>query len=109
MDPKLDAAVRWAISGRFLLRFKFGGLSRIVEPHLYGKCGGLVRILAYQTAGESNRGGLPEWRLFPIDGISEPAVLNESSFRPRENFDRGFHFEEVFLGVPQNDSKSNEH
>jgi len=59
-----------AIAERRIISFRYGGYTRIGEPHVLGEYRGTVQLLFYQTAGQSASGRLPEWRRFNVDGIS---------------------------------------
>lgn len=80
MEPirSKDELLRTAISQRKQIRFHYGGSERIAEPHDYGIQNGKARLLAYQTGGHSNSGGLPAWRLVDIDGITQLEVLEKT-------------------------------
>jgi hypothetical protein len=56
-----------AIENRRLLEFEYHDRLRLVEPHILGICYGVAQLLAYQIAGESQSGGLPEWRRFDVE------------------------------------------
>ena len=59
-----------AIRNRQVLRLRYNGGDRMVEPHRYG-CGsnGEEVLSAYQTAGYSERGQPQGWKLFKIQQI----------------------------------------
>jgi hypothetical protein len=67
-----------AIQQRKILTFTYQGLPRRVQPAAYGvDHGGAETLHAYQVAGGSKHGGIPEWRNFHVDGIADLAVLDE--------------------------------
>ena len=62
------------------------GRRRIVEPHMLFQTGAGVRqIEAYQVAGESRTGRLPNWRHFPLDDI-HTVFVSEEVFSPQPSF-----------------------
>jgi len=56
---------------------------RLVEPHVLGEFDGKSQLLAYQIAGETTSGNLPNWRRVDIDRITNVAVLNTRFPGPR--------------------------
>ena len=79
----MDREIRAAISGRHLLRFRYGDCLRIAEPHDYGVQRGVVKLFAYQVGGESKSGKLPEWRMFIVSkmrplGPDDPSPATQS-------------------------------
>jgi uncharacterized protein (DUF4415 family) len=63
-----------AIIHKRLLTFAFHGRDRIVCPHVLGHGKGKLRLLAFQTGGESSR-SLPrggQWRCFDLEEIHRP-------------------------------------
>lgn len=70
--------IRAAIRGRRMLEFTYGGHTRIAEPHVAGIKGDREGMLAYQTGGTSSSGGLPTWKRFYLDEISELSTLDDT-------------------------------
>jgi hypothetical protein len=71
-----------AIERRRLLRFKYNGLDRTVEPYAHGFSSGRHEVLrGYQTAGQSQSGGPTGWRFFDADKVEHIEVL-QTIFRP---------------------------
>lgn len=73
----VDRLLRAAIQQRRMIRLRYDGKDRILEPHDYGIQNGCLRLLAYQVAGASNH-KLPNWRCMDADKISEPELLNQT-------------------------------
>jgi hypothetical protein len=70
-----DRQIRVAIAGKRLIRFTYGSLSRVAEPHDYGVQHGVVRLLVYQRrAVPFSRG----WRLLDVSKITRLEVLDET-------------------------------
>ena len=76
-DPQLDKLLRTAIEQTRMLRLRYHGKSRIVEPHDYGEHNGIVKLLAYQVGGSSS-GRLPNWRWMETSLISDAQLLDRT-------------------------------
>ena len=66
-----------AIEQRRLLRLRYRGKERIVEPHDYGLNNGVVKLLAYQVGGASSS-PLPNWRWMETDFITGAELLDQT-------------------------------
>ena len=77
-DPKIHEIILKAIDEIRLLRFRFGGKERIVEPHDYGIHQGVIRLFVYQVGGQSSSGSLPDWRLMDVPKMSQIEMLDET-------------------------------
>ncbi len=75
MDEKRDALIRIAILQRRLIRLRYLGKDRIVEPHGYGIQKGIIKLLAYQVGGVG-RGQLPTWRWFAVGRNSNVLLMD---------------------------------
>lgn len=75
----IDQNIREAIASRRLVRVRYHGKSRIVEPHDYGMRDGSVRLLVYQrsAAGEPPAPTAIGWRDLFVEQIEELAGLDE--------------------------------
>ena len=73
----VDALLRRAIGDRRLIKLRYQGRDRILEPHDYGVQNGHLRLLAYQVGGSSS-GKLPNWRWLDVDGIADLQILDRS-------------------------------
>jgi hypothetical protein len=98
-DPELDQLLRTAIAQTRLLRLRYGGRDRIVEPHDYGLHNGVIKLLAYQVGGASS-GRLPNWRWMETDLITDARLLDQT-FPGGRGASSGKHHEwdKVFLRV----------
>jgi hypothetical protein len=98
-DPELDQLLRTAIERTRLLRLRYGGKDRIVEPHDYGIHNGIVKLLAYQIGGASS-GRLPNWRWMETNLISGAELLDQtfSGGRGAES-DKHHTWDKLFLRV----------
>ena len=74
-----------AIAYKKIIQFYYEGGIRVVEPHCYGihKTTGEEVLCAFQTEGFSRSGGLPGWRFFIIDKVSQLKVRKEHFIEPR--------------------------
>jgi hypothetical protein len=79
-----------AIVGKNLVEFWYSGHQRIAEPHILGVSGGVTQLLVYQIGGTSSSGGIPEWRRFELDKMSQQKVLPQL-FPGRRPFPSGKH------------------
>ena len=76
----LDTMIRSAIRRKRLLRVRYKGRVREVEPHDYGAQKGVDRLLVYQlreTAAEPGRSAIG-WRLLDLPKIEDCEVLDAS-------------------------------
>ena len=76
-----------------MLRLRYKGKERIVEPHDYGEQKGAVKLLTYQIGGSSS-GSIPGWRLLDVAQIIQAEVVEripsrEAAQHPRENISNG--------------------
>src|SRR2546430_1750170 len=66
LQPNL--LLRTAIEDRRMIRLRYHGRIRILEPHDHGILNGSIQLLAYQVGGSSSR-RLPNWMLMKADEI----------------------------------------
>jgi hypothetical protein len=78
LPQPLDNLLRIAITQRRKIRFWYAGKERIAEPHDYGVQKGQLRLLAYQVAGQSSSGRLPNWRWIDVSRIKDLEVLDQT-------------------------------
>ena len=82
VDPNINPPIWTAIERKRLLRFRYKGRERIVEPHNYGIHQGLVKLFGYQVDGSSSH-KLPNLRWAEQDLISHLQLLGPNlSWRP---------------------------
>ncbi|HEV3342383.1 MAG TPA: WYL domain-containing protein [Pirellulales bacterium] len=78
-----------AISDRRVIRCMYRGHQRIGEPHLLGIEGDDLTLEIFQTGGGSESGGLPDWRHYKVDGITQVVALKQTfAVRPDFNVNR---------------------
>lgn len=66
-----------AIEHRRMIRLRYHGRDRILEPHDHGILNGSVQLLAYQVGGSSSR-RLPNWILMKADEITDLELLDQT-------------------------------
>ncbi|HZH05409.1 MAG TPA: hypothetical protein VEY69_01935 [Lautropia sp.] len=80
-------AIVTAIRNRQLLSFRYGGRSRVVEPHVYGVTAkGHPALSAYQLRGGSVSGEHHGWKMFLVHEMVDVEVLTARSFSPRPDY-----------------------
>ena len=77
LDPQVDPLLWTAIERRRLLRLRYQGKERIVEPHDYGVHNGIVKLFTYQVGGDSRR-RLPNWRWIETHLASDIQLLDQT-------------------------------
>lgn len=77
-----------AIKEKKIIEFNYHGYHRIVEPHLVGvhKDAGTQKLRGYQTAGGSEHGNIPDWRLFNIDEIESLKITDQNFSAARSGY-----------------------
>jgi len=61
-----------AVNKRNLLEFRYDGHLILVEPHTFGVSTiGNDTLSAYQVEGTSDKGDVPDWKLFTISRITD--------------------------------------
>jgi hypothetical protein len=99
VDQELHQLLYGAIEKKYLLRFKYKGNERIVEPHDYGIQKGIVRLLCWQVAGQSTS-PIPGWRLIDVTGIQNCEMLDQQFSGGREIPSGKHHrWDELFIRV----------
>jgi hypothetical protein len=86
VDNELTGAERvvMAILDHRLVRFRYQGHERTVEPHLLGLHeAGEPLLVAYQTGGGSQSGQVPGWRTFITTSIEDVVVDDQHFPGPR--------------------------
>lgn len=99
IDTGTVATIESAIQGRSLVRLLYGGMERIAEPHILGVCRGSMMVLTYQVDGGTASGGLPQWRLFSVDKISNCQVIEGSRFEARVETNDAFVFKTIYASA----------
>jgi hypothetical protein len=76
-ETKVDPLLCTAIEQRCLLRLRYRGKERIVEPHDYGIHNGIVKLFTYQVGGASSE-KLPHWQWIVTDQASDVERLDRT-------------------------------
>ena len=72
----IDKQLRSAIATRRLVKLRYNGSFRVVEPHDYGVQKGVDRLLAYQQQSFGPKKSELGWRLFDVAKIEGLTVLD---------------------------------
>ena len=75
--PQPNLLLRTAIEDRRMIRLRYHGRIRILEPHDHGILHGSAQLLAYQVGGSSSR-RLPNWILMKADEIIDLELLDQT-------------------------------
>lgn len=87
LEPRSQGLVCDAIRGMQLLAFNYGDGERIIEPHIHGfSAAGTEIVRGYQVSGPSRKGHPNRWRLFLVDRIRDPRLLEDRFAGEREDF-----------------------
>jgi hypothetical protein len=79
-----------AIEKKRLLQFSYDELTRIVEPHLFGrKTSGNDALSAYLVGGYTESDSQPYWRSFLVEKMEFVILLDETFSEPREGYNTG--------------------
>lgn len=76
-----------AIESRNLLEFSYNGHQRVVEPHTFGvSTKGNDSLSAYQVEGTSDKGVVPDWKLFTTSKIVELKKIDQTFSGTRHGY-----------------------
>lgn len=79
-----------AIESRKLVEFHYDGHYRLVEPHTFGvSTKGNDTLSAYQVQGTSDKGNVPDWKLFTISKIVGFKKSDETFLGTRKGYTKG--------------------
>lgn len=82
----MNQVVCAAIASRRLLRFRYEGRERIVEPHGHGcTSAGLEIIIGFQVDGQSRLGPVCGWKMFHLPKMVDIRELGQFA-RPRPDY-----------------------
>jgi hypothetical protein len=83
----MNAIICEAIEKRRLLQFSYDDLTRIVEPHLFGrKTSGNDVLSGWLVEGYTESDSEPYWRNYVVDNMDFIIMLDETFSGPREGF-----------------------
>jgi predicted DNA-binding transcriptional regulator YafY len=84
----METLIRQALTERKILKFKYHGHARVVEPHALGRITDDRRaLLGWQVSGGSTSEPPPGWRTFVLAEISG-LKLERKTFVPRPEYRR---------------------
>jgi predicted DNA-binding transcriptional regulator YafY len=82
----MDTVIRQALAKRQMLKFKYHGHVRVVEPHALGHVTeGRLALLGWQESGGSTSEPPPGWRTFVLTEITALKPTREI-FTPRPDY-----------------------
>ena len=85
-----DTLICEAIRGRRLMMYEYGGLIRVVEPHLYGENNaGHALLSGWLRPGYSRSDPQGGWRTWRVDRIGSAQLLDEPFPGPRPGYNPG--------------------
>ena len=102
--PEWDLLAR-ALRERRPVRARYRGANRVLCPHVLGWKDGRPKVLAYQVAGSTSQGGLPEdprqcWRSMFVDEITM-VVLADVHWKTAGNYSPNSNgIDRIELAVP---------
>ena len=103
----MDLRLCDAIATRRLLMFGYGGVVRVVEPHLHGRTtAGHEALSAWVRPGWTQADPEGGWRMYRLDGVERVQALPEHFDGPRPGFNPDDpHFAEIFCRLePRTDA-----
>jgi hypothetical protein len=94
----VDQLLYGAIDNRRMLRFRYKGKERVVEPNDYGVQNGIVRLLCWQVGGQSTS-PLPGWRLMDVKDMKECELLEKQFSGGKEVPGPHLKWDKIFIRV----------
>ncbi|HYN82969.1 MAG TPA: hypothetical protein VES88_15900 [Gemmatimonadaceae bacterium] len=89
----MDLRICHAIAQRRLIEFRYNGVLRQVEPHLYGRTSKSGDVISgwlvdggNVDGGNADAGYRSRWRTFVLDDLSDLKILGEHFAAPRDGF-----------------------
>ncbi len=98
----MDLRLCTAIAERRLVMFGYGGVVRVVEPHLHGRsAAGHELLSAWMRPGWSRTDPEGGWRMFLTEDLTSLSILPEQFEAPRPDYNAADpHFEAVYCQLP---------
>ncbi len=85
----MEGIICEAIAKKRLLQFSYDDLTRIIEPHLFGrKTSGNDALSGYLVGGYTESDSAPYWRTFLVENMEFVIMLDETFERAREGYNR---------------------
>ena len=86
----LETLICEAIRGRKLMMYEYGGLIRVVEPHLFGETAAGSQLLSgWLRPGYSRSDPNGGWRTWRVDRIGSEQLLDHQFDGPRPGYNPG--------------------
>ena len=86
----MNQTIHDAVRNRCVLSFSYHGHPRIMEPHTHGiTTAGNEAVRCYQTAGTSDSGTIPGWRMILVSEIISLSVSGEHFVGERPGYSKG--------------------
>ena len=83
----MNQVLAQAVRDHRVVTFRYRGLARTVEPHIYGiNTLGHEALSAYQIAGFSRSSDRHGWRMFLVSDIEDLVVQDKTFRRTREDY-----------------------
>ena len=83
----MNSLICEAIEKRRLLQFSYDDLTRIVEPHLFGrKTSGKDALSAYMVEGYTESDHEPYWRNYSVEKMEFIVMLDETFSAARDGY-----------------------
>ncbi len=100
MEAKDKKILCQAIESHHQIECIYHGKKRLLEPYLYGILGGKEHLHCYQFGGESESGGLPQWRNLRLDDIKHLRIIPHSHFDIRSSYHpENAHYHSIEKGI----------
>jgi hypothetical protein len=89
--PPAWSILAQALTQRRTVRARYHGHERLLCPHALGWKNGRAKVLAYQAAGATSRGPLPDasqhrWRSMFVDEIEDARIVSDPPWQTADNY-----------------------
>lgn len=102
----IEKKISQAIRAQNPIECRYHGKKRFIEPHHFGILGGENQLHCYQYDGESESGGIPEWRNLKLNEIQALRVMTDIHFVIRPSYHpENAHYTTIEQSVFENDKK----
>jgi hypothetical protein len=96
IEPTPPRPSAWSILAQALaegrcVRAQYHGHDRLLCPHPLGWKNGRAKVLAYQAAGSTSTGSLPQahrdrWRTMFVDEIHDAIIVSDAPWQTADNY-----------------------
>jgi hypothetical protein len=89
--PPAWSVLEQALTERRTVRARYHGHERLLCPHALGWKNGRAKVLAYQAAGATSNGSLPDtsrdrWRTMFVDEIDDATIVPDAPWQTADNY-----------------------